>query len=189
MSRSQRVLVAVAGVLLLLVVWRFSNFNLPSLFWRPGIARKEAEVQALAQRLEEFERRRERLTRQVGELRRDLAPYLWRLDEKLPASEIQAELERLARRENITIRTMGSPRLADVSEHVKRVEVALNMNGSVREIGRFLGAIEGSDRRFHWVACRLRPINVQGTETINLTGRLEAFYLTPAAEAVLFQER
>lgn len=182
----QRVLIVIACILTVLVAARYVDVSRLALPLPDAIEKQENELRDLQQRLSRLDERNRRQQEGLGLLRQTVQPYLWRLGDTRAETEIQAELERLARAERITIRTMGSPRITDVTEHVRSVEISLNLVGSMREISRFLAAVEASDRKFYWTSCRLRPNNVRNVESVNLTGRVEALFLTPDAEYVIF---
>ncbi|OPZ28791.1 MAG: hypothetical protein BWZ02_01197 [Lentisphaerae bacterium ADurb.BinA184] len=188
LTRSRKVLLAVAVVMLLLVGLRFAR---PLVARLPLPATLHARREALEQqqkRLAKLERRRERRDLSLAALRREMEPLIWKARGKVLASEVQNKLEQAARNAHITIRTMGTPRVRDVSEHLRGVEVSINVKGTMREIGRFLAEVEAAQPRFTWVNCNIRSAGPREVDTVTLSGRIEALFLSPESERLLFEQ-
>ena len=58
----------------------------------------------------------------------------------------------------------------------------------MREIGRFLAEVEAAKPRFSWSNCNLRPAGPREMDSVVLSGRIKAVFLTGEAERLLFSE-
>ena len=186
LTRTQKILLAVAAGVVLLTVLRYAR-PLAGRLPLPGTVRdREKELVQLQKRVAKTERRRDRQETSLTALRRDMEPVVWRAHGRVFASEVQNELEKAARNAHITIRTMGTPRVREASEHLRGVEITINVKGTMREIGRFLAEVEAARPRFSWVSCNIRTAGPREVDSVLLSGRIEALFLTPESERLLF---
>lgn len=182
LSRTQQILLFSAVILGLAVVVRYVDmpdhvFPLPH-----TINAKEEELQKFINTYDRLHRERAQYSGMVDDVRRQLVPLIWRMDGKVPSATLQSELENVARKAHVTIQTTGGRDTVEVSEHLRSVESRVRLNGTMREITRFLKALERADKHFVWHSCQIRPDNAAGASTVNLSGRIKAFFLTPDAE-------
>ncbi len=153
----------------------------------PGvIERAEADLAAKLDELERLTRLAADREKRFARLKSKLMPHVWRMRGKVPSTEFQSEVDRLAREARVTIQTMGSHRVDDVNDHFRAVEVTVNFSGSMKEVSAFMQALEKSRAKCHWRSCRIRPINVRDSNQVSLSGRLQAFFYTDEAEKQLF---
>ncbi len=179
-------LLAVLALALLVAVDRidFTSIQLPL---PRTISHQEDELREARERFERLEKMHRQEKENLRNLQKRIAPFVWRIGEEESASaEIQSELQRLARSEGVTIRNMGSPRAGEVNDYLENVEISIDIQGNIREIGRFLAAVDQSERQLYWNFCRLRPLRNEDGGNINLSGRVEAFFLDPGAERIIF---
>ena len=182
LSRTQQILLFSAVILGLAVVLRYVEmpdrvFPLPH-----TINAKEEELQKFIDTYHRLHREREKYGGMVDDVRRQLASVIWQMDGKVPSATLQSELENVARKAHVTIQTTGGRDTAEISEHLRSVQSRVRLNGTMREITRFLKALERDDKRFVWHSCQIRPANAAGASTVNLSGRIKVFFLTPEAE-------
>lgn len=185
----QRVMIGVAVLMIVLVAGKYGSGVTFSLPLPATIADEYHETKVLAERLTRARRRevRRALARQA--LRRQASSLVWEMNGGNPSTEVQAALERIARTAQVTIRTMGRPRTADVSDTIRTIELSLNMRGTMREIGRFLIEVQNFPQRFEWTVCTIRPTNPRDPSSVMLTGSVTAYYLSSAAETAVFKSR
>ncbi len=187
LTRFQQMLIGLACLLAVLVAYSYLDFSKTRLPLPGQIQDMEEKSRAAMEQLAELEWQRSRQESNLRYLQELAEPFLWRIDNRDPSSEIQSALERIARAERVTIRSMGSPRISEISEHIKKVEIAITLNGSMREVTRFMTGVEKAPRKLYWNVCSLRPTQNPGNESINLNGRIEAFFLIPSAERFIFE--
>ncbi len=186
LSQRHRHMLVLALLLIVLVLVKYIDFSGDTLPL-PHVMRARRSTLVDRQRhLAKLVRARERHDQTLARLQSRIAPQVWRMSDKVPATEVQGEVDRLARLAHVTIQTMGGQRVSDVGNNLRNVELTVNLTGSMRDISRFLAVLDSAERRFYWRSCRLRPANARVPGSISLSGRLQAFYYTPEAERLLF---
>ena len=185
MTVRQRVMVLAAGVLIVVVLAQYVSFEGLALPTASRIEDARDTLKSKQERRAELEQRHHVRERSLDRLRASAEPYFWRIGERTPTMEIQAELEKIAGNAHVGINTRN-PRTREVSEHVRNVEIYLNLTGTMREISRFLGEVDRSKRRLFWSHCDLRRRKVRNDERIFLNGRISAYFFSGDAEQLLF---
>ncbi|MFO7821155.1 MAG: hypothetical protein R6V56_03730 [Lentisphaeria bacterium] len=186
LALKQRLMIITAAILGVLVAAQYielpsSLLPLPHIISakEEELIKQKAHYSKLQNKLRRIELTRQQLQRQVG-------PYLWRMEGKVPSAALQADLQKIARKAHVTIQTTGGQRTYDVSDHVRSVEAAVKLTGTMREISRFLEVCEKNANHIAWHSCRLRPIDRAQGVKVNLSGRVKAFFLATPAEKLVF---
>ena len=180
----QRLMLIVAAILIVVVSVTYLDLPLKELPTTERIQDARTELVDDQKQLAALMERHQRRESSLRGLRDLAAPYVWRLGERTPTMEIQAELEKLASNAHVGINTRN-PDTREISEHVRSVEIHLHLNGTMREITRFVGEVDRSQRRLFWTYCNLRRTKVRNDERIFLNGRVMALYLSSDAERLL----
>ena len=184
-----RVLGAVLCLAAALVVVKY--VDVASLLKLPMASAVEQERQALdrlSDELEKVQQNRQAGKEKIAQLRNTLGRFVWQLEQRNPTSFMQSELEKRANANNVTIQAMGSPRTQDVTEHIRSAQLSVRISSNMREIVRFLTAVDGSEKRFYWNSCHIRPSAPGESSKVRLSGQLQMMYLTPDVEKLLFEQ-
>lgn len=186
LSRFHKISIAAVVILAGLLVLDRIDYSKIRLPLPNTIQRQVKKVRRAQERLDRLEKRRREEKESLQRLKRMITPFVWQIEETSASVEIQGQLEKLAQAEGITIRSMGSARNSKIDEHLGSADLSVHLNGNMREIVRFLTAVNQSERKLYWNTCRLSPIQSKQFDSINLTGRVKAFYLTNGAERIIF---
>ncbi len=186
LSFRQKLLCVVAAAMACIIAVKYANVDSGALPLDTTLERRMDALKSERARLVKMRRRQDRRMNELAELKRQITPYIWRMNTGLPATEVQSEIEKIARSAHTTIQTMGSPRTTDVGDRLRAVEISVSLTGSMREISRFLYGLHVSGRRFYWDSCRIRPTNLNDISSLNLSGALKAYYTIPELEENIF---
>lgn len=186
MTRKQKMLSALAGGLVILVGLVYLRPLLGALPTPGGLRRQEQKLQQLRGRLEKLQRNKSLKDAELDILRIDCGDVLWPGQDRVLSTVVQNELQTIARQERSTLRSVGSPRTKDVGTTVRAVEVSVRLQGDMKDISRFLARVDASVPRFFWTACTIRPINVREPDMLDLTGRIEAYFVVGEGEQLIF---
>ena len=181
-------MVITACILALLVFIRF--FDLSSIVQIPMMSAVDKEQRALARlkdRLETKQQEQQQAQEKINRLRNNLGRHVWRMKGRNATSVIQAKLQDRASSNNVTIQNISSPRTNDVTEHIRSAQISIRISSNMREIARFLAAIEKNKQPFYWDTCHIRPQSPGKSNKVMLSGRIKILYLTPEAEALIFK--
>lgn len=112
-----------------------------------------------------------------------LSKSLWAGTSAMPTNEIQTTIERLGAQAGVRLNRVGVPRVVDLSDHLKAVEVQISAQTSSEALGRFLQAVDNQRPLLEWAACSLSPNTPLNPTAVMLTGKLRALVLVPGAVA------
>ncbi len=177
-----RLLLAAAGAVIigsLLFRVHFSSLPLPG-----TLSKAEAEVAKLRREVTALEKDAQERKLRVAQLR-DPASLFWQKVEN-PQAEIAGELDKTARRANVTLQSVGAPRDCKIGDNLSGTEISIQFTGSMHEVGRFFAELEANRPRFFWLAFNLTPDNPREPRKVSLSGRLLLITLSPNA-ARLFE--
>ena len=186
LSVRQRVMLLAAALLFVLVVTRYTSLPGITIPTPGAIEKREKELRHKLDRLEKLVAAHVEQQQRLARVKANLQPYIWRMSAEVPSAEVQSAIDRIAREARVTIRTMGSRRVSDASDHFRTVEATVNLSGTMRDISRLLTALDRADRKFYWRSCRIRSRNTRDATTINFSGRLQVFFYKPETEKTLF---
>ena len=188
-SLRNRIMVITACVLAVLVFIRF--FDVSSLAQLPMVStvdKEQKELSRLVKRIKVEQKEQKQAREKINRLRNNLGRYVWRMQDRNAPSVIQAKLQDVASRNNVTIQNISSPRTNDVTEHIRSAQVSIRISSNMREITRFLAALEKNKQPFYWDNCHIRPESPGKSNRVMLSGRIKIMYLTPEAEDLIFVE-
>lgn len=183
LSKRQRAMAGVAAVLVILVALKYVEMPDAALPLPHVIARCEQELEDERAYLKKLRQTETEQQQKTARLKSQVTPYLWEMRDKVPGAEVQSEVERVAREARVTLQTMSSQRVNEVSEHLRSTELTVNLSGSMRDISRLLGALHAAERPFYWRSCRIRALSGRAGGSVSLAGRLQVFF--PAVETEL----
>ncbi len=165
-----RLRILLAAAILVIGGGLLAKINLASLPIPGTIGRAEGEVQKLRQELASVRKNEQGQQLRIAKLR-DQASVFWQTAGN-PHAEIAGELDKAARRANITLLNTGSPGESKISERLSGTEISIQFLGSMHEIARFLAALESNRPRFYWRTLNLSPDNPRDPKKVTLSGRL-----------------
>ena len=177
----QKLLLAVAAVLGVFVL------PLDRVPFPQSIQEQERQLRRLQKRLAAIEAEQSAMNQEVAKLREKAAPF-WQVQGKTPpVVEVPAAFAKLAQQAQVKVQQVGAPmanKMLDLT-HVREVEFSVQVNGSMREIGRLLAQVEQSTQKLLWKNVTIRPDNPTSPKMVLLNGRIRALVLSPEATRFL----
>ena len=185
---------AIYGVLIAILVLlyvaqfagvKFSGFGGSGIPTEGAIENAKKKVTSLQVELAElYARERERDDKRLQLLDRT-APF-WRVTgEKLPTTEVQTRIERLALRSNVKLAKVGAPKTVEVSDDIQAIEVTISTTTSIRDFAEFAREVENHVPMLEIHYCSIRPNRVKDPNSIIVQGRIRAYVLSRAARDYL----
>jgi hypothetical protein len=179
--RARLLLAAAAVVIVGSLLFRVNLNALPL----PGtLSKAEKEVVKLRRDVAALERNAQERKLRIGQLREPASLFWQKVGN--PQAEIAGELDKAARRANVTLQNIGAPRDSKISDNLSGTEISIQFMGSMHEIGRFIAELEANRPRFFWLAFTLAPDNPREPRKVSLSGRIMLITLSPNA-ARLFE--
>ena len=104
-----------------------------------NIRRQERKIERLQKELDQAERFEEKRQQKMARLR-ELADPFWRTDDQASAADVRTELDRIARRAQVTIQNtrLVGDKPEEYTDYVLSVEVSVQIKAPMREISRLL---------------------------------------------------
>jgi len=188
LSRRERTFAVLALIIAAAMFMRFvalPQFELPS---AGAIAAEQSKLIQAQRRLQAMQRKRAENSDDFRQLLAAAAPY-WISTRPVRVTDVQQQLEIIARRARATLQTVGSPRVNEVSDNIYGIEFALRMQAPMSEISRFFAELEKAPHTYQWLQCNMRPDNVRTPQNVLLTGRIQVLVLSPELSRFLTQTK
>jgi len=172
------------------VAWRYAPVVASRLPFKRTLAARERAVRDLRKKLKRQEKFKQKRAERLARLR-ELARPFRRFAGRTSAADVKTEFDKLLRKSQVTPLSVRLLRQTPekYSEFVLSVELAVQIRASMREISRLLAQLEKDRGAFFWKSCSIRPDNPRDPHQVVLSGRLQALFLSPAAQKVLFEEQ
>lgn len=167
-----------------------SSFDLQTERWPlpANLRQADEQLKGLRHELQVLEKEKAKREAAIAELQAATQP-MWTRVSRMPAVEVQAELETVARSAKVTIQNVGAPRSSKITDNVTAVELTLRIVGPMRDISRFLQELERDQPPFFWSSCALRPDNPREPHAVVLDGQIRAYVLGAEAISFLFPQK
>jgi len=185
LNRKQRLMAVVVLVLAVLLLVRYSGLSSGELPLPATIRALEAERAELRERVRMLRLRRQKEDRVLAGIQALAAPF-WEVERSRPEAVVPAEFQRLARENQVQVTSVREPRTREYLglEHVREVEFAFQINGTMKEVSRLLTPLARVRPAFFWSQCTIRPDPPRAPKSVRLNGKLRALVLS--AEATRF---
>jgi len=181
-------MIAVAALLLTAVAIVYLPKVLGGMPSSDSLKGSEETLLSLQSRQLKLEEQKAKKDAELEDLRAQCRRVLWQGRDKVLSQVLQNELQNIARRAQVNLRSMGSPKSREVSEGIRGVDVSVRIHGDIKEIGRFIDRVNGASPRFFWTTCTVRVLNQRDPDMLDLTGRIEALFAVGPSEQLIFGE-
>ena len=130
-----------------------------------------------------FERAQEKAKKQTSLANSN---YFWKTEKrKVTDTLIHSEINRAASRASLTLRSISSAKISDISENIKQARTTITISCSMREASKLLQEIDNIQPKFFWSTCSIRPYtasrHAKNSNTVLISGSLVTYILDKKA--------
>ena len=185
----QRLLTAVAVILVILVIAKFARVPMDRLPLRENVADQEKRLRGLQEKLAGLQAGRQEHEAALAKLREQAEPF-WQVKGTAPILEVPVQFEKLARKAQVQIRVTGKPRNNKILDlhHVHAIDFRVQLSAKMQEVSRLLAQLERSGKLLGWHRCNIQPDNLRTPQKVTVDGEIRALVLSPEATKFLAGE-
>ncbi len=110
--------------------------------------------------------------------------YFWKTTGRVPTLTIQSALNKAASSAQVKFRNTGTPRDMDVAENIKKVQMSVSLQCSMRDASRFFQEVDTMRPAFFWDNCTIRP-DRREVNKVYISGTLVTYVLEKKASKLL----
>ncbi len=161
----------------------FESFVLPTSGRIDVQRQKIKQLEAELSNLEKMSMIREDKKARIKEISRGF----WKSHgEKIPTNEIQLKIERIGKKSGVNLNKVGAPKIAEVSDNIRVVDVSVSSTTNTKSLTEFLREINNHDPKLFWNDCVIRPNRTKEPTAVNISGKLRTYLL--AGDALTYLE-
>lgn len=112
------------------------------------------------------------------------AKYFWKTSGRVQTLTIQNALNKVSARSKVKLRSTGSPRESDVTPNIKKVQIAISMQCTMREASRFYRELDMFKPCFYWESCTIRP-DTRDINKVYISGQLVTYVITKKGDKLI----
>jgi hypothetical protein len=110
----------------------------------------------------------------------------WTSNGRVPTNQVQAHIEKLARKSGLRLNKVGPPKIIEVSNHIRAIEVTISSSTTMKSTSAFVAAVErNTPGALEWYNCTIRPNRTKDPTGVTLAGKIRAYVLTAEASEFL----
>ncbi len=136
-----------------------------------------AELTNMQKLIEKRKEKKEKLGRMVSQY--------WQSTDKMPTNQIQQKIERLGKKNGVTLNKVGAPKIVDVSDNIRAIDITISSTTSIKNVSDFLQDIENERPLLIWHNCVIRPNRTKDPTAVNISGKVRAFIIEPTVDNYL----
>ena len=175
-SRKQKLYGVIILILAFFYGFKFvgnDRFVIPT---RSRINEEKQKVQQLQAQLSNLEKSKAKSEYKKQRLSALTRGY-WPFDGKALTNKIQRKIQRLGNRTGVTLKKVGAPKIIDVSDHVRAIDVTVSTTTSIKDFSNFIREVDNHHPKLIWHNCVVRPNHTKNPTAVNVSGKVRAYIL------------
>ncbi len=116
---------------------------------------------------------------------RGMVSRYWQSTDEIPTNEIQQKIERLGKKNGVILNKVGAPKIVDVSDNIRAIDITISSTTSIKSVSDFLQNIENEHPLLIWHNCVIRPNRTKDPTAVNISGKIRAFIMESTVENYL----
>ena len=157
---------------------KFDNLVIPT---KKLIERQNLKIKQLENELANKEKLIEKRKAKKEKLSIMTSRY-WQATDKIPTNKIQQKIERLGKKNGVTLNKVGAPKIVDVSDNIRAIDITISSTTSIKNVSDFLQDLENERPLLTWHNCVIRPNRTKEPTAVNISGKVRAYIIEPAVE-------